>query len=259
VIAFELIKTTGTTIKPTTPGPTPTTPGPTPTTPSQPAQPTQPTTAAPSDPKLDKAVAAARKAQKAKAVAAWQSVLAIDPQHSEAQFRIAAQRAGSKQNADAIAALETLSKSSRGDSIEWLIEARFDKAFAAIRADAKFRTAVGLDRKAQTPYERLMGFGGQWEQTSTSCEAPEVRLTTLRDRSFKLKVKSVCRGQAFEQTFKGTWRSEGNDVLLTVPTKGKQTTAKDEIPCVFEKQRDEDALRCVLDRDLEFVVLPTRR
>jgi hypothetical protein len=260
VIAFELIKTTGrdAPLKPTTPGPTSTTPT-TPTAPTQPAAPTQPTTTAPADPKLDKAVAAARKATKAKAVAAWQSVLAIDPQHSEAQFRIAAHKAGSKQNAEAIAALDTLAKSSRVDAIEWLIEARFDKAFAAIRGDAKFRTAVGLDRKAQTPYERLMGFGGQWEQTSTSCESPEVRLTTLRDRSFKLKVKSVCRGQVFEQTFKGTWRSEGNDVMLTVPTKGKQTTVKDEIPCLFEKQRDEDALRCTIDRDLEFVVLPTRR
>jgi hypothetical protein len=255
VVAFELVKTTGRdiTVKPTTP-----------TQPTQPTvtqpTPTTPTTPAPAaDPKLTKAVEAAQKAAKAKALAAWQAVLAIDAQHSEAQYRIAAIKAGAKQPAEAIAALETLASSKRDDAIEWLIEARFDKAFSSLRADTKFRAAVGLDRKASTPYERMMGFGGQWEQTSTSCEAPEVKLTVQRDRAFKLKVKSVCRGQAFEQSFKGTWRISGNDVMLTVPTKGKQATAKDEMPCIFEKQRDEDALRCTIDRDLEFVVLPTRR
>jgi hypothetical protein len=250
IVAFELVKTTGrdNTVKPT--------PTPAPPTVTQPA----PTTPAPAaDPKLTKAIEAAQKASKAKALAAWQAVLAIDAQHSEAQYRIAALKAAAKQSAEAIAALETLAKSARADAVEWLIEARFDKAFTSLRADAKFRAAVGLDRKAQSPYERMMGFGGQWEQTSTSCETPEVRLTVQRDRAFKLKVKSVCRGHVFEQTFKGTWRVEGNDIMLTVPTKGKQATVKDEMPCLFEKQRDEDALRCTLDKDLEFVVLPTRR
>ncbi len=250
VIAFELVKTSGrdATVKPTTPAP------------AQPAQPAQPTTPAPAaDPKLTKALEAARKSTGKKALPAWQAVLAIDADNSEAQYRVAALAVAAKQTANAVAALEALAKSSRDDAIEWLIEARFDKAFAALRAEPKFRAAVGLDRKPTTPYERLMGFGGQWEQTATSCDAPEVRLTTNRDRSFKLKVKSVCRGSVFEQSFKGTWRTAMNDVVLTVPTKGKQATVKDEIPCVFEKQRDEDALRCVLDRDLEFVVLPARR
>lgn len=249
VIAFELVKTTGrdTPIKPATPDTTqPTT--------------TQPTTPAPpADPKLTKALEAARKTSGKKALSAWQGVLVLDADNSEAQYRIAAFKVGAKQNADAVATLEKLSKSSREDAIEWLIEARYDKSFAALRAEPKFRAAVGLDRKPTTPYERLMGFGGQWEQTSTSCESPEVRLTTKRDRTFKLSVKSVCRGSVFQQSFKGTWRAAVNDIVLTVPTKGKQATAKDEIPCTFEKQRDEDALHCVLDRDLEFVVLPTRR
>jgi hypothetical protein len=255
VVAFELVKTTGrdatVTPQPTTPQPTPTNPTP------QPAP--GPTTTAPADPKLTKAVEAARKASKAKAVAAWQSVLAIDAQHSEAQFQIAAHKAASKQTGDAIGALEKLSKSSRGDAIEWLIEARFDRAFAAIRADAKFRSAVGLDRKPSTPYERLMGFGGQWEQTGTSCESPEVRLDLKRDRTFKVVVKSVCRGHVSQLPFKGTWRTDGDNVTLTLPTKGKQATVKDEAPCVFDRQGDEDALTCVLDKDLEFTVLPTRR
>lgn len=250
IVAFELVKTTGrdsaATAKPEAP-PTTTT--------SPPAT----TPAPPEDPKLAKAVAAARKAPKAKVLAAWQAVLAIDAQHSEAQFRIAAHRATAKQKSEAIAALEALASSSRADAIEWLVEARFDKAFSAIRLDPKFRAAVGLDRAPQVPYERLMGFGGQWEQTATSCEAPQVNLDVKRDRSFKLRVKAICRGHGFEQTFKGTWRIDGDGVVLTLPTKGKQTSANDEAPCTFEKARDEDALRCVLDRDLEFVVLPTRR
>lgn len=218
-----------------------------------------PTTPPPSDPKLDKAVASARKASKAKAIAAWQAVLAIDPQHSEAQYRIASARATSKQTAPAIEALEALAKSTRADAIEWLVEARFDKAFAALRANPTFRAAVGLDRPPQTPYEKLMGFGGQWEQTGTSCETPEVRLEMQRDRSFKLRVKSVCRGHEVSMPFKGTWQITGNGLTLTLPTKGKQISAKDQAPCVFERARDEDALRCTLDEDLEFVVLPTRR
>lgn len=250
IVAFELVKTTGRN------GPIASPPPPSA---SAPPPPSSPQAAPPQDRKLAKAVEVARKAPKAKALAAWQAVLALDAQHGEAQYRIAALRAGQKQSAQAIEALAALAQSTREDAIEWLVEARFDKAFAPLRADPKFRAAVGLDRPAQTVYEKLMGFGGQWEQTGTSCETPEVRLTLQRDRSFKLEVKSVCRGSVFEQPFKGTWRIDGDAVTLTLPTKGKQTSAKDEAPCVFERARDEDALRCTLDRDLEFVVLPTRR
>ncbi len=250
VVAFELVKTTGRETPSTKPPATPTTPtAPTTTT----------TPAPPADPKLTAALDAAKKAPKAKQVAAWQAVLAIDAQNSEAQYRIAVLQAGAKKNAEAIDALTTLARSTREDAIEWLVEARFDKAFAALRADQKFRAAVGLDRKAQSPYERLMGFGGQWEQTGTSCETPEVRLTMLRDRTFKLRVKSMCRGNEYDLPFKGTWRVAPDGIVLTLPTKGKQASAKDEAPCEFEDARDEDALHCTLDRDLEFTVLPTRR
>lgn len=247
VVAFELVKTTGRDTTPTVTKQPDTTP----------TQPT--TTAAPEDPKLTKAVEAARKASKAKALAAWNAVLAIDPQHSEAQYRIAALQVAAKQTAEANATLAKLAASSRADAIEWLVEARFDKAFAPLRADAKFRASVGLDRKAATPYERVMGLGGQWEQNGTSCEAPEVQLTTTRDRSAKVRIKTVCQGRTSNLTFKGTWRIEGKDVVLTFPTKGQKVTEKDETKCQFEQERDEDALHCVLDQDLEFTVLPTRR
>lgn len=248
VVAFELVKTTGRTEPTPTPTTTPDTTTTTPTTPAPPA-----------DAKLTKAVEAARKASKGKALAAWQAVLAIDPQNSEAQYRIAALQVGAKQTAEANATLAKLAASSRADAIEWLVEARFDKAFAPVRADAKFRAAVGLDRKAQTPYERVMGVGGQWEQNGTSCETPEVQLTTTRDRTAKVRIKTVCQGRTSNLTFKGTWRTEGQGVVLTFPTKGQKVTEKDEAKCEFEQEHDEDALHCVIDQDLEFTVLPTRR
>jgi hypothetical protein len=246
VVAFELVKTTGRDTTPTVTKQPDTT------------QPTT-TTAPPEDPKVTKAVEAARKASKAKALAAWNAVLAIDPQNSEAHYRIAALQVAAKQTAEANATLAKLAASTRADAIEWLVEARFDKAFAPLRADAKFRASVGLDRKAGTPYERVMGLGGQWEQNGTSCEAPEVQLTTTRERSAKVRIKTVCQGRTSNLTFKGTWRIEGKDVVLTFPTKGQKVTEKDETKCQFEQERDEDALHCVLDQDLEFTVLPTRR
>lgn len=230
--------------------------------PGQPGTPTGPApTAAPDDPAVTKAVTAARAASKGKAVAAWRAVLAIAPQHGEALYRIAAAQLAGKQKAEALATLGQLAASGRADAIEWLIEARFDAAFAALRSDAAFRTHVGLDRKGTGAYERLMGFGGQWEQTGTSCDRPEVRFTVTRDRVVKIRVVSRCEGRTYSLPFKGTWRLEGAaaQVILTFPTRGKAVDAKDEATCVFETAGDEDALRCALDRDLEFVVLPTRR
>ena len=213
----------------------------------------------PDSPALLKAVAAARGAGKAQAAAvAWRKVLGLDPAHSEARYRIAVVEAGAKHVGESLAALATLAASSRADAIEWLVEARFDPAFAALRADPKYRAAVGLDRKAGTAYERLLGFGGQWEQTGTSCDKPQVRLNATRDRAVKIRVKAACEGQSFDQAFKGTWRLDQDQVVLSLPTAGHQATAKDEARCVFERAGDEDALHCDLGHDLEFVVLPTR-
>ncbi len=211
------------------------------------------------DPAVTKAVAAARKAAKGKALAAWKAVVALDAAHSEAQYRIAIAQLAAKAKAEALAALTTLAESSRPDAIEWLVEARFDPAFAPLRADPTFRAKVGLDRKGTTSYERLMGLGGQWEQTGTSCDKPEVRFTATRDRVVRIRVKSRCQGQVYDLPFKGIWRIDGNRVVLTFPTRGKQVSAADEAGCQFEAAGDEDSLRCSLDRDIDFVVLPTRR
>jgi len=246
VVAFELVKTTGRSID-STMTPTPGTHAPAAPTPAP----------AVDDPKVASALADARKSPKA--IAGWNKVLAIDPDHAEALYRVAQIELGARHKAESLAALEKLAASKRGDAIEWLVDARFDASFAALRAEPKYRAAVGLDRPAQTTYERAMGFGGQWEQTGTSCDKAEVKLQMMRDRSFKLRVKTVCEGHIADLPFHGTWRIDGDELVLAFPTSGQKTSVKDETSCKFERSGDEDGLRCKLDRDLEFVVLPTRR
>lgn len=239
VVAFELVKTTGRSG-------------------AGPAQPEAPATAAPApeappaDPKVTKAVEAARKV---KTKAAWKAVLALDPDSSEAQYRLA-QLAGKA----ATPLIEKLAASKRADAIEWLIQARFDPAFASLRARPAFRVAVGYDRPARSVYEHVMGFGGQWEQTGTACDKAEVHLALQQDRTFKLRVKTSCEGQTFDMPFKGTWRVADHGIVLVLPpAKGHAASDKDEAPCGLDKQGDEDALHCDLGHDLEFTVLPTRR
>jgi hypothetical protein len=217
--------------------------------------------APPVDPEVAKAIAVAHKAPKAKAAAAWQAVLVLDPDSSEARYQLAALAGAAKKPADALARLIELAASHRADAIEFLVQARFDPAFAALRADAKFRAAVGLDRAPATPYERFMGFGGQWEQTGTACDKATVSLVALRDRTFKLRVKTACEGQVMNLPFHGTWQvaPTGSGIVLTLPSSGKAATEADQAPCEFERSGDEDALHCVVGKDLDFVVLPTRR
>ncbi len=247
VIAFDLGPAAGAAVK--DPTPPPATPGTT-TTP--------PPDAAPVDPKVVQTVTRARAAPRAKALAAWRSVLAADAQHAEALFRVAAAELAARRPTEALTALAALAASPSADAIEWLVEARFDPAFAALRADPTFRHTVGFDRKPALVYERFLGFGGQWEQTGTSCDKPEVRFVATRDRRFKLRVKTTCEGRVFDTPFKGTWRVDGDHIVLALPTQGK-VSAADEATCTFEGAGDEDAMRCSLGRDLDFVVLPTRR
>ncbi|HEY4179739.1 MAG TPA: hypothetical protein VGM90_23015 [Kofleriaceae bacterium] len=230
------------------------------TTPQTPdTTPTPPTPVVVADPKVTTAVDAARKAPKAKQLAAWQAVLAIDAQHSESLYQIAAIQAGAKKQSEALASLGALATSTRPDAIEWLVEARYAKSFEALRGDTAFRRDVGFDRKATAPYERLMGFGGKWEQTGTSCDTPEVRFVATRDRVVRVNVKSACSGSAYDLPFKGTWRLEGDQVVLTFATRGKAVAADDESVCQFEAHGDEDGLHCALGKDIEFTVLPSRR
>lgn len=257
IVAFDLQKPGTVPVK--DPG-NPTNPtNPTNPDPNDPNAPKDPNTGVkPDDPKVQKAVEAATKAPKAKQLAAWQAVLAIDPGHSETIFRIAVIQINAKQTSDAIRQLEILAKSSKPDAIEWLIEARFDPAFTAVRGDPKFRTATGLDRKPSGTYERVMIFGGQWERSETHCDKAEVKMKLNRDRTFKLNVKSACQGMAYDIPFKGKWRAESTGIVLILPNRGK-ASAKDEAACLFEAVGDEDSLHCDLGKGIDFVVLPARR
>ena len=245
VVGFDLGKKDpgpGTTKPPPGPGPAPT-PG---TAPPPPA-----------DPKLDKALKAARAAKGAKAIAAWTAVLAIDASSSEGVYGLALAQIRAGKKAEAIATLEKLAASTRDDAIEYRVAARFEKAFAAVRSDKKFRAAVGLDKPGTTVYERVMGQGGKWQQDMTNCDKPKVNLDLGQDHKFKLRVESKCGGDAPPIfTFKGTWKVDGADLLLVFPNKGRK---EERTSCTLGREGDEDALSCPVDDDLEFTVLPVRR
>lgn len=212
--------------------------------------------APPEDPAVAKAVAAARKARGKPALAAWQKVLDASPGHGEALFRKAALSLAAKDKAGALAALRALGESKHPEAVEWRVAARFDAAFASLRADPDFRKAVGLDRPNLDAYEKVMGTGGVWEQSGTSCDSPTVAMTFTRDRKFRLTVKSVCEGMVANAKFAGTWRTEGLGVALILPNRDAK---EDVVRCVFEAAGDEEALRCPLDEELQIRVLPARR
>ncbi|MCL4224811.1 MAG: hypothetical protein KJZ91_10155 [Myxococcales bacterium] len=218
---------------------------------------TTPTTAPPPpDPRLTAAVAKARKTSGKAALGAWAQVLALDAEHAEARYRTAAAHLALKRPADAVTALEGLASSSRADAIEWLIEARHDKAFRTLLGHAGFRAAVGLDRAPVSPYERLMGLGGQWEQALVPCDRPELKLTFRRDRTFRLDFRSVCQGRREGFALKGTWRQTETalELLLSRPGGGH-----DAAPCLLGRDGDEDTLTCHVDADLSFEGRPVRR
>jgi hypothetical protein len=223
---------------------------------TQPSTTTEPPAATPA---FTKALKAARKAAKGSAKSAakaWQKVLAIDPDASEARYGMAAALVKSKKKDDALTELEALAASTRADAIEWLIQARFDKAFASVRAETRFRAATGLDKPYGTFYERLMGHGGTWEQAGTSCDAPTIDLTFKQDRTYRLAVKSVCNGERYEDSFKGDWQPKEPSVTMVLHNRDKPDETFD---CTIEREGDEDSIHCDVDQDLSFVARPVRR
>jgi hypothetical protein len=209
----------------------------------------------PTSPELDKALKAARKAKGKGASAAWAKVAALDPDNSEARYGAAVALAQAKKNGDAIAALEVLAQSKRADAIEYLVAARFDAAFAAVRADAAYRKAVGLDRPPGTFYEHVMGLGGAWEQAGTSCDVPSVALVLTRDRAFKLRVKTACEGDSSDDRFDGTWDLQEPALVLSLPN---GEGGADRIPCTVQAGA-EDSIHCTVSKELDFTVRPVRR
>ncbi|MEZ4404827.1 MAG: hypothetical protein R3B06_32865 [Kofleriaceae bacterium] len=207
-------------------------------------------------PALTKAVAAARKARGKAALKAWTSVLALDDGHPEALYRLALAEVGRKQVAAGLARLEALAGSTRPDAIEWLVAARFERGFAKLLGEPRFRAAVGFDRPAATVYERVMGFGGQWEQPLTPCDQPEIKLVLGRDRGFALTVRTTCQGMRDKVSFRGTWAATSAGIELRLPALEQ---GHDAAPCLLARDGDEDVLRCQVDRDLAFEARPIRR
>jgi hypothetical protein len=205
------------------------------------------------------ALAKARKASGKKAIAAWTAVLALDADSSEGLFGLAAAQIKTKDKAGGIATLEKLAASDRSDAVEFKVAARFDKAFASVRADAKFRTAVGLDQAAQTPYERVMGGGGNWEQLQVCGQNPNVKLGLTRDHKFKLMVQSKCSDDQYGWTFKGVWQVDTTGLMLTFPNGPNKKDEAVHCEITASASGDEDSIKCPVDEDLEFTVLPVRR
>ena len=221
-----------------------------------PIPPTTDVAPAPTDPAIDKAAAKARKAKGKAAIAAWAQVLALDPEHAEARYRTAVAQAQLKQRGLALDLLDALARSSRADAAEWLVEARGDKAFRALVADARFRAAVGLDRKAGSIYERIMGLGGVWEQALVPCEKPEIVITFGRDRVVRMVLRTACEGMREKGTYKGTWATTKTSIELRLPKPGG---GNDTAPCTLVADGDEDRLTCQLDEDVAFDARPVRR
>jgi len=216
--------------------------------------------AAPEDPRMTDALRQARAVKGKKSIVAWAKVLALDPSSSEALYGTATAQLLAGLRADAMATLGKLAQSTRPDAIEYRVAARFDKAFAAVRRDPAFRAAVGLDRPASTTYERVMGFGGQWEQLQTCGKNPGVHLTLARDHAFQLMVRSKCSGEEYAIKFKGTWQVDQAELVLTFPNKGRAVeVARCTITSTLNAGGEEETIRCPVDDDLEFSVLPVRR
>jgi hypothetical protein len=212
--------------------------------------------APPADPAVGKLVVKARKARGKAAIAAWAKVLALDPDHAEAIYRTAVARASTKQGPAALDGLEALVRSRRTDAPEWLVEARGEKAFKPLYGDPRFRAAVGLDRKAGSVYERVMGMGGVWEQTLVPCEQPEIVATFTRDRVVRMTLRTACEGSREKGTYKGTWVEAHGAIDIRLPKPGG---GHDVAPCQLVPDGDEDKLTCQLDEDLELVARPVRR
>ena len=215
------------------------------------------------DAAMDKARRSLARRRYPAAIASAKAALAIWDQHAGALYVLAAAELGKKDRAAALATLEKLAASTDPEAPEHRVEARRDKAFAALRADPRFRKAVGITADPARPltaYERLMGFGGKWEQRLIACEQPEVKLNLRRKaRRFVLKIRGRCGGPAETTFLDGTWKSSGTDELaLTFPNQG---SADEGLVCRVERCRDssgEDCVRCKVDED-EFLLRVVRR
>ena len=207
----------------------------------------------------------AKRRKHKKAISSFQAALTVVPEHPEALYRLARSHMASKDSRGAIAALARIVLSSHSAVARWRVEARFDIVFKSLRGDTDFRRAVGIERAAgdkATLYERLIAFGGGWEQESIACEQPMVSLNLQRNRKrrFDLIIRSKCQGSTETTRLDGSWRAkEPNRVGLTFPN---TASVDEDLLCSLELCADdsgEDCLRCQLGEDLEFLLRVVRR
>lgn len=196
---------------------------------------------------------------------AYRQVLEEAPDQPEAHYGLARSLARQKQPEATLDALRALAASRHPDAIVWQVEARFDRAFARLRADPGFRSATGLDGAGASPagakplYDRLVGFSNTWEQPEIKCEQAQVVLELERlARTFRLRIVSRCGGYHDTTRLSGSWRITGADraELVFPNAKGPE----DLLSCRMESCPDGEAcLRCGVDTDLSFTLRPVRR
>jgi hypothetical protein len=218
--------------------------------------------------KVRAAIDAGRKLAKQKkhgdAIARYDAALAIEPDHPEPRYWRAVSRLATGKTAEAVADLTAIRDSADPRAPEWMVEARFAKEFAKLRADAGFRAAVGLDAadRQRSGFERAVGLGGKWEQAPIPCEEPRVNLRLDRDakRKFELVITSKCGDGVDRTRLSGTWKAVGTSSLhLSFPNQGE---GDEGLVCKIEVCRDssrEDCIRCQPEPDLEFLLRVVRR
>jgi hypothetical protein len=227
----------------------------------------QPTTAAaPDDPKTTAQLRAAdvllsaRKWKKAEE--AYRALLSAGD-HPAARYGLAAALAGQNRSTDAVAELVALARSAHPQAARWLVEARLGAHFARLQGDAAFRRAVGIDRDPARPpgaYERLVGFGGHWEQTGTPCQDPTVNLELDRKSDkFRLTIRTRCQGEDDTTRLAGTWRADGAAALrLTFPNvEGPEESLQCQLAAATDRS-GEDTLSCTLE-ELQMKLRVVRR
>ena len=227
----------------------------------------QPTTAAaPDDPRTTAQLRAADKLLSArkwkKAEEAYRALLSAGD-HPAARYGLAAALAGQNRSADAVAELVALARSTHPQAARWLVEARLGPHFARLQGDAGFRRAVGIDRdpaRAPGAYERLVGFGGHWEQTGTPCQDPTVNLDLDRKSDkFRLTIRTRCQGEDDTTRLAGTWRADGAAGLrLTFPNvEGPEESLQCQLAAATDRS-GEDTLSCTLE-ELQMKLRVVRR
>ncbi len=223
-------------------------------------------TAPPDDPRTTAQIRAADKLLAArkwkKAEEAYRGVLSAGD-HPAARHGLAAALAGQNRSADAVAELVALGRSTHPQAARWLVEARLGSHFARLQNDPAFRRAVGIDRDpARTPsaYERLVGYGGHWEQTGAACQDPTVNLDLDRKSDkFKLSIRTRCQGEDDTTRLAGAWRADGAATLrLSFPNvEGPEEQLQCQLAAASDRS-GEDTLSCTLE-ELQMKLRVVRR